>query len=175
MIDGLSRRLSGRARCIALVLAFALLFVGIKMRSYPDADIRGIVDIVQSEARAGDAIIVYPQDGYGYALYSRFPVRMIRSDFSMTGFTTAVDQPGVATLILDPHPDRFPSREYDLALKRNLQATRALVDGMHAPDHVWVVSRRDVTSELAEIFEQAGLTPGRTWNRPGATLRVWTR
>jgi hypothetical protein len=175
LIDGLSRRLSGRARSIALFLAFAILPVGIKLRSYPEADIRGVVDIVQSEARAGDAIIVYPQDGYAYALYSRFPVRMIRSDFSMTGFTTAVDHPGVATLILDPHPDRFPSRRYDLALKRNVEATRSLVDGTHAPGHVWVVSRGNVTPELAEIFEQAGLTPGRTWNRPGATLRVWTR
>jgi hypothetical protein len=175
LIDGLSSRLSGRARSIALVLAFALLPVGIKVRSYPDADIRAIVDIVQSEARVGDAIIVYPQDGYAYALYSRFPVRMIRSDFSMTGFTAAVDHPGVATLILNPHPDRFPSRQYDIALKRNVEATRALVDGKHAPGKVWLVSRGNAASELIEIFGEAGLTPGRTWNRPGATLRVWTR
>src|SRR5215470_587313 len=145
LIDGLSRRLSGRGRSIALVLAFTLLFVGIKVRSYPDADIRGVVDIVQSEARAGDAIVVYPQDGYAYALYSRFPVRMIRSDFSMTGFTTAVDHPGVATLILDPRSDRFPSRQYDVALKRNLQATRSLVDDTRAPSQVWLVSRENAT------------------------------
>ena len=175
LMDGLNSRLSGRARSIALVLAFALLPIGIKVRSYPDADIRGVVDVVQSEARAGDAIIVYPQDGYAYALYSRFPVRMIRSDLSMTGFTTAVDHPGVATLILDPHPDRFPSQQYDIALKRNVQATRLLVDGTNAPGHVWLVSRGNPTRELVEILGDAGFAPGRTWNRPGATLRVWTR
>jgi len=175
LFDGLSRRLSGVGRSIALAFLFALLFVGIKVRSYPDADIRGIVDIVQSEARTGDAIVVYPQDGYAYALYSRFPVRMIRSDFSMTGFTTAVDHPGVVTLILDPHSDRFPSRQYDLALKRNMQATRAVVDDTRAPSQVWLVSRENATPGLVEIFEKAGLTPGRMWNRPGAALRVWTR
>src|SRR5262249_614816 len=160
LIDGLSRRLSGRGRSIALVLAFTLLFVGIKVRSYPDADIRGVVDIVQSEARAGDAIIVYPQDAHPYALYRRFPVRIVRSDFSMTGFTTAVDQPGVVTLILDPHSDRSPSRLYDSALNRNMQATRALVDGTHAPRQVWLVSRGNTTPELVEVLEKAGLTPG---------------
>src|SRR5262249_25556932 len=155
---------------IALVLAFGVLFVGIKVRSYPDADMRGVVDIVEAEARAGDAIIVHPQEGYAYALYSRFPVRVIRSDFSMTGFTAAVDHPGVPTLILDPRSDHPSSRQFAIALTRNKQATRALVDGTRAPGRVWVVSRGVVTSELVEIFEQAGLALGRAWNRPGATL-----
>jgi hypothetical protein len=97
LVNAITEFLPTRFRPIVLFVVLAPLLFANKANAYPDEDVRSIVSIVDSDAKQGDAVIVYPQDGYIFALYSRFDVRIKASELSMTGFTTAVDHPGVNT------------------------------------------------------------------------------
>jgi hypothetical protein len=176
-VDALSRLLPARAGLLAFVLAAAPLASAQKAGGYPAEDIRSIVRVVDSESLEGDAVIVYPQDGYIYALYSRFPVRFFDSDLSMTGFTVAVDHPGRTTLILAPHSDYSLLKHHARGVRENSIAIRALLTGGDPAQRVWFAARSDgkAAPTFKSILVEAGLKPARTWRFRGADLTLWTR
>lgn len=176
-VDVLSRFLPAHGGLLAFVLAVAPLASAQRADGYPAEDIRSIVGVVDSESMEGDAVIVYPQDGYIYALYSRFPVRFLNSDLSMTGFTVGVDHPGRTTLILAPHSDYRLLKQHARGVRENSSTIRALFTGGHSPQRVWFAARSDgrAIPTFKSILLEAGLKPARAWRFRGADLTLWTR
>jgi len=174
-IDELCRLLPQRTAVIGFLAALAPLVRAHPTEPYPAEDIRPIVRIVEAEAQKGDAVIVYPSDGYIYALYSRFEVRIVKSDLSLTGFTVTVDHPGVTTLILVPHSDDPFLQQYERGLRQNVVAIRWLVFAQRRPLTVWLVARSDASalSTIESILQDAALARVRSWKFPGAVLTLW--
>jgi hypothetical protein len=174
-VDFLASIVPARLWPLSIALAVAPITGGRQAHSYPAEDVRSAVGIIEAQAREADAVIVYPQDGYIYALYSRSPVRLVHSDLSMTGFTVAVDQPGIRTVILSPHWDNPHSRQYGRGLRENFAAIAALFAGSHVPKRVWFVGRSDgnAVSSLEAILGERGLTPSTAWKFAGVNLRLW--
>lgn len=173
----INQLLPARAAVVGFVVAAVQLTAAHNARPYPAEDVRSIVGIIEAKARKQDAVIVYPQDGYIYGLYSRYPIRFFDSDLSMTGFTVAIDHPGVTTLILAPHSDYRLTQQYARGLRENSNAIRALFTRGHRPENVWFVARSDgkAIPSFTAILRQAGLTQMRAWRFPGTDLTLWTK
>ncbi|HEX9867729.1 MAG TPA: glycosyltransferase family 39 protein [Candidatus Tectomicrobia bacterium] len=174
--DEIGRRPGRPATAIGLVLALAPLAIAPRAIRYPPGDVRPIVEMIESETRDGDAVVVYPQLGYIYGLYTRFPVQIADSDVSLTGFTVVVQRPGVTTLILAPHSDVTSSVYYRRGIVQNLSALRSLVNGSQRPQRVWFVERPDgrALPALKSVLLGAGYVTRRSWEWPGVVASVWT-
>lgn len=86
-----------RATTVAAVALGTLSFATFSPASYPQEEVRPLVRVV--EARGGqDAVLVYPKTRYPFALYTTWPVDLLESSESQTGFTVRVRRPNVFIL-----------------------------------------------------------------------------
>jgi len=174
--DEIGRRLRRYGTAVGLILALAPLAQAQPVIRYAD-DVRPIVEMIESETHDGDAVVVYPQWGYIYGLYTRFPVRIVESGVSLTGFTVTVERSGVTTLILAPHSDVTSSASYRRGMGENLSTLQALVTGDRPPQRLWFVERPDgrALPALRRVLRGAGYAPRQSWERPGIVASLWTR
>jgi len=146
----------------ALVGIVAILALAPGVTSYPEEDVRPLVDLVEDRLPE-DPVIVYEATRWAYALYTSYPISFRTSDSTAVGFDVDIGADHVA--ILGQHrsnPERYAP---ELA---------ALTNGHQA---VWLIAthwRADLEVIEAQ-FEDLGFVVAERHKRAGALLIAWER
>jgi len=84
-VDTLAKR-ARRATGIAAVAAVAALIVSAPRPAYPLDDVAPLVAEVEARSTPADAIVTYPFASYQFALYTKLPLDVSRTNVTATGF-----------------------------------------------------------------------------------------
>jgi hypothetical protein len=150
---------------VALLLAITPL-----PRYYPQENIAPLVDRLEARAEPTDPIVLYRMGEWGFALYTRWPVRIVRDGTEPVPFTAQVQRPDI----------------YEVSNDQPTALVDTIEDG-HRVRHLWFIGahgRRAAIARIDRTIEAGGFrmvskvgdhgawldefAPGRTPNRSTA-------
>jgi hypothetical protein len=153
---------------LALVLAvslWAFLTTAFADHSYPSEDVASVVAKAEAVVPASEAILVYHDTNFAFALYTTWPIRFVKTDTQPMAFEAPVQRPNVFTLV--PH-DRHP-QEYAITIDRMLRSYRV----------VWLAAshtsyRPGDFAAIERLLRARSLKPDRSYEWSGASLTRWS-
>lgn len=153
----------GASAFMAAALAIAVLANVRPASPYPQEDVRPLVSVLERSVGPGEGILVYSPGIPAFALYTTWPVELVRGGTTAKGFTAKIGRENVHVL---------PRLRRDGA--HNGPVLRRLVEPY---DRTWVVAShlQPDYGLLLVSLDEFGYEPRIVHRRPGAELVLWER
>jgi 4-amino-4-deoxy-L-arabinose transferase-like glycosyltransferase len=161
-VAGMRPRRVGTAILVGALVAAGLGAAGVEQRPYPREDVRPLVRTLESEAEAGDALLVHTFASFAFALYADSPVEIVPSSDYATGWSIAVSEPDVTVL---PSRASTPGDYEPLVL-----------DAIEGRDRVWFLVSHSASDAdaIRQVLRDQGFSRASIDRRRGAFLELWT-
>ena len=136
-----------------------------KSYGYPEEDVRPLVAKAESIVPPSEALLIYHDTNFAFALYTTWPIRFVPTDTQPMGFQAPVQLPNVFTL--EPH-DKNP-QAYAIVIDRILRSY----------DVVWLAAshtqyRPGDFPYLETLLREHHLKRTVTYTWAGASLTRWS-
>jgi hypothetical protein len=153
------------AAAVLVVSMWALLTTAFADQSYPKENVAPMVAKAEQVVPPSDAILVYHDTNFAFALYTKWPIKFVRTKTQPMAFEAPVQRPNVFTLV--PH-DQDPKKY------------APTIDGMlRSFPVIWLAAshtfeRPGDFSALERLLRARHLAPTRTYSWDGASLTRWS-